>query len=820
LQEVKDILSSVHHSLSEEINNADGREIFVQARLNKEQTLFREVKVLARGNYSMAPAVINNLSSGEMVIHNHPSGDLTPSAADIRLASRLGQNGIGFAIINNSVTDIYIVVEAGEVKSRNSLSAEEITSYLKKNGPLEEVLPNFSERDEQIIVTERVIKSFNMKNNSFIEAGTGTGKSFAYLIPALWWSFKNDEKVIVSTNTINLQEQLINKDLVLLAKILPFEFRAVLVKGRSNYLCLRKFENFKKRFLSGKTAIDGEAEQIDNLLDWVDDTASGEKSEINFSINHSLWEKICAESDLCLKMACPYFKKCYFMQARKEIYQANLLVVNHHLLMSDVRLKKDTGLTDRGILPEYHHQIIDEAHNFEEIATQHLGYDFWQSLLEKWLERLHGKKHSLVSKIREDITIIDNPGEDVLKLVDHKLIPVLQKLNDLYPQYFSDLLSFFANNKENKLSVDDQLKASSEWESFNLTADKLQGFLNNATFFMQQIYDFLYEDTELTNDEYAMELESAIKRGQDLNKRIEFNILTDKPDYVYWLEKNYQKKSYQVMQKSAPLKVGDLLPDLIWSKMENTVLTSATLAVDAKFDFIKRDTGLVNADELIVNSPFDYSQQAELIIPAQISEPGSNQFLRDVIKYLEKILMIVSGNVMVLFTSYQMLNEVYEALDKKLAKSVGSTILAQGKFTRRYIMEKFKERSKQIIFGTASFWEGVDIPGDDLKYVIMIKLPFPVPGEPLAKARENLLKSQGLNPFYNYSLPKSVIRFKQGFGRLIRSKNDHGVIILFDKRVLSKSYGKQFLNSLPAGCPVRKMPLNIMEKHIGKMEEV
>ena len=309
-----EMLLEVGNQIEKEIKAASGNEIFIRAQLNNKN-IIEEIEVLARGNSYSAPAVINNIMAGEMIIHNHPSGDLTPSAADIRLAAKMAAREIGIAIINNQADQIYIVVEAGTKKENIKLNKDEILSYFKKEGKLAQELERFSERKEQLITADKIIDSFNRHQYDFIEAGTGTGKSFAYLIPALFYNNLNQARIVVSTNTINLQEQLINKDLVTLQRVLDFDFNAVLVKGRNNYLCLRKFKNFKKNFENNELEFD---EKIFNELnDWKKHTESGEKTEINFQLKKSLWNQIAAESDLCLKTSCPFYSKCFFMQARK-----------------------------------------------------------------------------------------------------------------------------------------------------------------------------------------------------------------------------------------------------------------------------------------------------------------------------------------------------------------------------------------------------------------------------------------------------------------------------------------------------------------------
>ena len=353
------INSEVKKLIKNDIEEAEENEIFIIGDIDSESNKITSYELKARGNKNMTPALTNEVRPGQVLIHNHPSGDLRPSAADIRIASRLGQNGIGFAIIDNEVKEIYVVVEPKIPEKEKKLSKEKIIDIFSENGELASVLNEYEYRDEQIKVVEKVIEIFNNYGQSFIEAGTGTGKSFAYLIPALFWANYNNEKIVISTNTINLQEQLINKDLITLKKILPFSFKSVLVKGRSNYVCLRKLKRFKNK---SKDLLKDDKEkqmELSRILNWVEDTETGSRSEANFVIDREIWSEISSEGDLCLGTNCPFFSECFFMQARKEVYSADLLVVNHHLLLADARLKYDLN-DESGVLPPYKNLIIDE----------------------------------------------------------------------------------------------------------------------------------------------------------------------------------------------------------------------------------------------------------------------------------------------------------------------------------------------------------------------------------------------------------------------------------------------------------------------------
>lgn len=803
------INKEVKNLIKKDINEAEGNEIFIIGNIDRESHKIKNYELKARGNEKMAPALTENVKPGQVLIHNHPSGDLRPSAADIRIASRLGQNGVGFAIIDNKVEEIYVVVEAKLPEKEVSLSKEKIIDIFSKNGKLSSAMSDYEFRDEQIKVVEKVIEVFNQNSQSFIEAGTGTGKSFAYLIPALFWSNYNNETIVISTNTINLQEQLINKDLVTLKKLLPFSFKSILVKGRSNYVCLRKLKRFQDK--SKELLKDDKEKQMEfsRILNWIENSKSGSRSEASFVIDNEIWNEIASEGDLCLGTNCPYFSNCYFMQARKEVYSADILVVNHHLLLADARLKYDLN-DESGVLPPYHNLIIDEAHNINDIATKHLGKSFYFNSLQKFIDRLDENKYSLIPTIRNDISNHDlNDKKKLFNILDNKITPLIKRIDEFSKNYYNILKGFFNKYaKDYQLRLKNNFTSTGEWKNVYENGDKLLGYLTNLNYYFNDLYEdiMLKDNFDEDMDETLMELEAILGRLSKLINNLDFNLQAEESNYVFWLEKRGNKNNPIINQMNAPLEVSDLLSEYIWEKLDSLVLTSATLTVNKNFDFFAHGLGLKEAETLRVESPFDYKNQAVLTIPGDIPPANSKNFLNKIINDLQEIIISYGGNTLVLFTSYSMLNYCYNYMKEDLEKH-SINILAQGRYSRKYIIDSFKENNSQIIFGTVSFWEGIDIKGDDLRYLIMMKLPFPVPSEAVAAARKEKMKNNGQNPFFEYSLPRAVIRFKQGFGRLIRSKKDKGMITVLDNRLLNKSYGRIFLNSLPKTCPIKKVKM-------------
>ncbi|HKL75901.1 MAG TPA: helicase C-terminal domain-containing protein, partial [Halanaerobiales bacterium] len=504
---------------------------------------------------------------------------------------------------------------------------------------------------------------------------------------------------------------------------------------------------------------------------------------------------------------------------RKEVYSADLLVVNHHLLLADARLKYDLN-DESGVLPPYKNLIIDEAHNINEVATKHLGKSFYFNSLQKFIDRLNENKYSLVPSIRNDISNHKiNDKKKLYKVLDNKITPLIKRIDEFSKNYYNIVKGFFNEYSDDyQLRLKNKYMKTDKWEKVYRNGDKLLGYLTNLNYYFNDLYEDLMLNDNLSEDfdETIVELESILGRLSKLIDNLDFNLEAEENNYVFWLEKKRKRENSIINQMNAPLEVSDLLAEYIWDKLDSLILTSATLTVDKSFDFFANGLGLKNADTLRIESPFDYENQAVLAIPGNIPQANSKDFLDKIIEDLQEIIISYGGETLVLFTSYSMLNYCYNYMTDNFQKH-NLNILAQGSYSRKYIIESFKENNSQIIFGTVSFWEGIDIKGDDLKYLIMMKLPFPVPSEAVASARKEKIKENGQNPFYDYSLPRAVIRFKQGFGRLIRSKKDKGMITVLDNRLLNKSYGKIFLNSLPETCPIKKVKMRslIRKEKIG-----
>ncbi len=786
-----------------QIEDARGQEVFFQGAYDSNEDLMTAIKAVSRGNENMAPAIISNLKPGDVVIHNHPSGDLRPSPADIRIASKLGNKGIGFIIVNNEITESYIVVSPDSIDELELLDKEEIIKYFKPGGQLANHLENYQEREEQIEVLEKIIDIFNNNGKLMVEAGTGTGKSFAYLIPSLIWANQNNIPVIISTNTINLQQQLINKDLVFLKEIMPFDFKATLVKGRSNYICYRKLKNTLKRKDNNS--------ELKNIAQYIEDQTNnsnfaGSKSDLTLKIDNNLWSEFASESDMCLNSACPYLKKCYFQRARKSVYQSDILVVNHHLLLADGILKNKAY----SVLPDYQELIIDEAHNLTEVATKISGQDFYPPVLNNLINRIMNSSHSPLIRIRkDDYNIHPDDRQEIINLIDQELFPNLNKIEELNRQYNYELGSLMKKESSRKLRLkQNSFKSNDNIEDWMDYGDRLISLLKKTAYKFENLFDLVESnfDIKVTGEENPLiEINGYLSRLNEMANSLEINLnYKDHLDeYVFWIEKQFNTGNNNYIQRNARLEVDEFLNDVIFDKVATNIMTSATLAVNESFNYFKKKMGLSKINELIVESPFDYENQIGIYLPEDIPSVYDDNFLDDISDDLIDYIDEKDGRTLILFTSYKMLNQFKDIYEERL-KALNINILAQGDLPRHIILKRLKNKKRQILLGTSSFWEGIDVPGESLSGLIIMKLPFEVPTDPIIAARNDKIRESGGNPFWEESLPAAIIKFKQGFGRLIRSKKDKGEIILLDRRILDKSYGSSFIRSLPKNCKLNK----------------
>ncbi len=813
----KDFFSeSVKSTIKSAIEEASGNEVFFVGSFSRNKVI-EDVKVIARGNDYSVPAVIESASPGEVVIHNHPSGNLTPSNQDIQIASVFGNHGVGFLIVDNSASEVYMVVEPFFEKEIELLDIEETKKALLPEGAVADVMGDKYEiRDEQLHMLEGVTSSFNENLVSLIEAGTGTGKTLSYLVPAINWALKNEERVVISTNTINLQEQLIDKDIPLLYDAFDDDFNYSLVKGMRNYLCLLRTETIQEGLF--EMADDDEVGSIDDILEWAKVTEDGSLSDLSFTPPDSVWEKVSAESDSCLRARCPYYSRCFFYKSRREIASSQLLIVNHHLLFSDLAIKSASESSEAGILPPFKRVIFDEAHHLNDAATSHFGMRATKFGILRVIRRLKrkgkgGQGKGLIyytAALATKLVKLYRKGvvNDLLRKVEELLSTKVDTLDQYVGDSFDALYTFcltVAQEKEGgkeeiNLRITEDIIKREGWENVDKKFSILRIRLKELHEEIKAITDILI-DYEVENDIAKLIVEfKGVSNKLDYYSDVISTFLSREDDgFVRWVEGRMGRGGILSGLGLSPLDISSTLKERLYSKCKTVVMTSATLAVNNNFGFLKSGLGLEDeqrVDELILPSPFNYEEQLLLAIPDDIPEPGNVGYAEAISELIRDAVKASKGNALILFTSYTLLETVYRKIHEEL-EDEGILALKQGAFPRAKLLDKFRIEDNSVLFATDSFWEGVDVPGDALKLVIITRLPFRVPTEPIIEARVEYMENQGLNSFMDYSVPVAVLKFKQGFGRLIRTKTDKGVVLVLDKRLISKFYGKFFLNSLP-----------------------
>ncbi|WP_303721838.1 helicase C-terminal domain-containing protein [Malonomonas rubra] len=801
------------------IHEAGGNEIFVLAQTDAERRIV-QIEVLARGSDASVPAILQTCGYGDVVIHNHPSGVLHPSGADVEVASQFGALGVGFYIVNNNVDKLYRVVEAFAAKDEQKIVPERIGELLGPDGVIAEKLPDFEERPEQLRMAFAVAEAFNNDKLAMIEAGTGTGKSLAYLVPALLWARANNERVVVSTRTINLQEQLIRKDLPFLQRSTNIEFHAVLVKGRSNYLCWRRSESAGRDLgLFDQEQVD----EIQQILRWAETTSDGSKEDLSFIPSYQAWEEVCCEADQCARVRCQHYSRCFFHKARRQAARADILVVNHALLLSDLAVRVQTSnYSATAVLPPFEHVILDEAHHLEDVATSYFSSQITRFTYSRILNRLrHPRKpnQGLLPRFLDQLSQQLPESEDELYRSLHgKIEALFSKRHLLLETALCELQSIGEELPEalgKKVTSKFELKhrvlpdflATPIWKQIYQRVETLRTGTHELS---EQLLNLLRAADALPED-VADKLNSSLVDLRGIAGRLEgiaadlasFQAVTETS--CVWLEIREGRigrgKGLITSLWQAPLEVADSLNKALYERFRTLVMTSATLTVAGTFGYYQSRVGLDRVEqgrllELSLESPFDYQQQALVAVPSDLPEPGKQGFAEAVRDWVEKAVLASGGRSFVLFTSYALLRQVHDELSPIL-EAQRLRCLRQGQENRHRLLKRFAEDETSILFGTDSFWEGVDVPGRSLEQVIIARLPFRVPTEPVLEARAQAIEARGGDSFMEYTVPQAVIRFKQGFGRLIRHRSDRGVVLILDTRVVRRGYGRMFLRSLP-----------------------
>ncbi len=702
---------------------------------------------------------------------------------------------------------------------------ESAAFILSADGPLASKLEGYEERPGQVEMASLVQEAFEKRETLMVEAGTGTGKSLAYLIPAAQRAVAAGERIVIATRTINLQEQLTGKDIPLLHEILDIPFKAVLVKGRSNYLCRRKaLEAAREPALFDNTT------GLEAILKWAEESVVGSLSELDFIPDSGLFSRVASEYDTCLKSKCQHYDNCFYYKARAEVSGADILITNHSLLFSDLAIKAMKGDFEEGAaLPPFKRVVIDEAHGIEAAATDHFGTQVSKAAVSRQLARLSSPTdrrkgllsflHSRIKKLDPDIGGLGglNGLSDALMQLEGTLYEDTVKAHALSNEFFENLFHFFASRSDTnshsfRLTLDKEIKDLPAWPDCATEGATLCAALKSLAVRLRATLSAIRRETEgkLADNLLAsplIETGAVAARLSAIADAMEEILFKEGRNAVRWvaLENPPPPRRMRITLKLSPLDVGELLFENLYERVSSVVLTSATLSVRNKFDFMENRLGVDRiAKELRLSkklpSPFDYEKQVKLIIHDDLPEPGERSFAREAGRRLSGYVKDTGGGALVLFTSYSLLNGLYDSCSTPIA-SLGIRLLRQGTAPRATLLEDFTKDENSVLLGTDSFWEGVDVPGPSLRSVVITRLPFEVPDDPVTKARLRAIEEAGGSAFRHYTLPNAVIKFRQGFGRLIRKKSDTGTVLVLDKRIRTKSYGKIFLDSLP-GCDI------------------
>lgn len=832
--------------IRDEVARAGGREVSFLAEVTRERVIANP-RAVARGNRSAVLAVARDAPDGGVMIHNHPSGELDPSDADLAVAARIHERGLGTAIVNNRATRIYVVVEPPRPRRVEALAVDELSGLLAPGGPLAS-LPGYEDRSGQRDMLRFVASRFNEGGVGLVEAGTGTGKSLAYLVPAARWAVRNRERAVVSTNTINLQEQLVGKDLDIVRGVVGEEFRWALMKGRANYVSIRRAhiaaDSAPDLFPDDRSA------ELEALLEWIDRTEDGSRGDLPFVPSHDVWDEVKSETDACLRAKCPHFQRCHFQRARRATAGADLVVVNHALFFSDLAVRIATeNFGDAAVLPAYKRVIFDEAHHVEDAATARLGAETTRAGMFRALSRVDRGGKGILASIAVRLARVPSSvtARRLGERIDRRARGLVDAARAACNEFFDAIEPWVAGRAgKGALRLGrparpgdpggpepaDEPAIAESLERVLVTVGDLGRELGALA---EQLED--QDDVLEAVEGRLLDLRGSRTRLEHIDRALRLCLLpaaTDGPPLVRWLEvrRSGVRRLVNLVFAAAPVELGPTLATHLFANVETAVLTSATLASSNDFSYMRGRLGLgggpaagspglraralpadaladsvadppdadLRVTESVVDSPFDHATQSLLAIPTDLPGPrdrdAADSHHRATARVIHDVAGITGGGVFALFTSHAALRAAAAGLRERGAEGRWP-LFVQGEGDRSALLRDFTRSGDAVLLGTASFWEGVDVPGRPLRALVIQKLPFRVPNEPMTEARIEAMEERGENSFWNYMVPDAAMRLKQGVGRLIRTRADRGAVVILDDRLLTKRYGRHFIDALP-----------------------
>jgi len=811
--------------LRSEIIRAGGREVCFLAAVDADRVV-RDPRAVARGNFDAVLVAARGAPEGGVMLHNHPGGDLEPSEADMSVAAHLYEQGLGTAIVDNDAQRLYVVVEPPTPRERVPLDGGALDEVLAPGGALSVHFGAYEDRPSQRDMLTAVLERFNEGGIAIVEAGTGTGKSLAYLLPAVRWAQENGERTVVSTNTINLQEQLAKKDLPLVEELVG-SVKWALVKGRGNYISIRR------ALLAAETQVslfeEDRSSEVQALLEWIESTEDGSLSDLSFSPADETWEEVRSDPDICLRARCPHFHDCFYQRSRRKAASADLLVVNHHLLFTDLAVRRATSnYTQSAVLPAYQRVILDEAHNVEDAATSHLGVQVSRRGLYRSLSRLDRRGRGILTAIHEAAGGAES-GAEVRERVENRVRPALSRCRAAV-EGLLDRLEPYAPAGEGALRLGEP--GIGEPADNEEVAERLRSTLAELGSLKREVGE-LRARLEIV-EELVERLEGRILDLRSIERRLAAAVHglrlvlapgDDAASVVRWMESRGRGKRANLMMAAAPIELGTLLRESLFMQTETTVLTSATLTTRKSFHFLRGRLGIstselateeneVEVAERILVSPFDFASQTMLGVPTDLPDANAadGAFHEATADVVSTFAEITDGGLFTLFTSHGALRRVAQSL-RDHGVEARWPLFVQGEDDRHRLLDRFVASARGILLGTSSFWEGVDVPGDPLRGLVIQKLPFRVPTDPITAARMEAIERRGGDAFQHFMLPHAALRLKQGFGRLIRSGSDRGAVLILDDRIITRRYGRYLRDSLPE-APIVKGAWSDVERRL------